>query len=105
MGKLSRIITRLLSLTLILLALIVIGLRLGLSNIDLFKSEIEIWLTKDVAPGLKFAGIRGGWNQLNPILMLSDASITLPDREQTTAISHMLVNPLLPIKVASTSVR
>ncbi len=91
MDKLSRFITRLLSLTIILLVLIVVGLRLGLSNIEFFKAEIEGWLARDVAPGLKFSGIQGGWNHLNPILRLSDASITLPDRNKTTAISNMSV--------------
>ena len=91
MDKLSRFITRLLSLTIILLVLIVVSLRLGLSNIEFFKAEIEALLARDVAPGLRFSGIQGGWNHLNPILRLSDASITLSDHNQTTAISNMSV--------------
>ncbi len=91
MDKLSRFITKLLSLAIILLALIVIGLRIGLSNIDFFKSDIEIWLAKDVTPGISFSSIQGSWNQLNPILKLNDASITLPDRRQTTTISSLSV--------------
>ena len=77
--------------TIILLALIVISLRVGLNNIDLFKSDIESWLARDVATGIKFASIQGGWNQFNPILRLKNASILLPDRKQTTAIDEMSV--------------
>ena len=91
MERLSRFITRLLSLTIILLAMAVIGLRVSLNNIDLFKSDIESWLARDVAPGLRFTSIQGGWNQFNPILRLNDASIVLPDRKQTTAINYMVV--------------
>ena len=91
MKKLSRLITRLLSLTIIVLAVAVIGLRFSLSNIDLFKSDIENWLARDVISGIKFASIEGDWNHFNPILSLDDVSILLPNRKQTTAIKTMSV--------------
>jgi len=91
MDKLSRFIIKLLSLTIILLALVVIGLRLSLANIDLFKSDIENWLAGNIAPGISYTSIQGGWNQLNPIIKLSNASIMLPDRRQTTAVDEMSV--------------
>ena len=91
MNKLSRLITRLLSLTIILLAIVVIVLRLGLSNIEIFKSDIENWLAKDVAPGIRFTSIQGGWKKFNPVLRLNDASIVLPNRKQTTAFGYMSV--------------
>ena len=77
--------------TIILLAIAVIGLRLGLNNIDIFKSDIESWLAKDVAPGIRFTSIQGGWKQFNPVLRLNNASIVLPNRKQTTAIGYMSV--------------
>ena len=91
MNKLSRLITRLLSLTIIVLAVVVIGMRFGLSNIELFKSDIENWLAKDVISGIRFASIEGGWNHFNPILSLHGVSIILPNRKQTTAIKNMSV--------------
>ena len=91
MNKLSRLITRLLSLTIIVLAVAVIGLRFSLYNIDLFKSDIENWLAKDVISGIRFASIEGGWNRLNPILSLHGVSIILPNGKQTTAIKNMSV--------------
>lgn len=91
MNKLGRLITRLLSLTIIVLAVAVTGLRLGLSNIDLFKSDIENWLAKDVTSGIRFASIEGGWNHLNPILSLHDVSVILPNRKQTTAIENISI--------------
>ncbi len=71
--------------------MVVIGLRLGLNNIDLFKSDIENWLARDIAPGIKFVSIQGSWSQFNPILRLNDASIVLPDRKQAMAVSYMSV--------------
>ena len=91
MNKLSRLITRLLSLTIIVLAVAVIGMRFGLSHIELFKSDIENWLAKDVISGIRFASIEGGWNHFNPILSLQGVSIILPNRKQTTAIKKMSV--------------
>jgi len=91
MDKISRFIIKLLSLTIILLALVVIGLRISLANIDLFKSDIESWLASNVAPGISYTSIQGGWNQFNPIIKLNNASIMLPDRRQTTAVDEMSV--------------
>jgi uncharacterized protein (TIGR02099 family) len=91
MKKLSRLITRLLSLTIIVLALAVVGLRLSLTYIDLFNSDIENWLAKDVVNGIQFTRIEGSWNHFNPILSLHGVSIMLPNREHTAAIKIMSV--------------
>jgi len=74
-----------------MLVLAVIGLRLSLSYIDLFKSDIESWLAKDVITGIRFASIQGNWNQFNPVLSLYGVSIVLPNRKQTTAIRELSV--------------
>ena len=74
-----------------MLLLAVIGLRLSISYIDLFKSDIESWLAKDVITGIRFASIQGNWNQFNPVLSLYGVSIVLPNRKQTTAIRELSV--------------
>ncbi|MFV2032103.1 MAG: hypothetical protein ACC663_06365, partial [Gammaproteobacteria bacterium] len=91
MDKLIRFAFALLSWAIILFALATIGLRIGLSNIDTFKTEIEGWLAKDVIPGTSFAGLQGEWNQFNPVLRLNRVSITTPDKSQALVIDELVV--------------
>jgi uncharacterized protein (TIGR02099 family) len=91
MVHLIRLITRLLSVTLLLLALLVVSLRIGLANIDYFETEIKQWLANEVASSISFADIHGGWNQFNPIIRLKNASVTLPNRNQPISVDEMAV--------------
>jgi len=91
MARLIRFFTRLLSVILVLLALLVVGLRIGLANIAYFESEINDWLATEVASDISFINIRAGWNRFNPILRLENASVILPDRETPISVDGMAV--------------
>ena len=60
MVHLIRFFTRLLSATLVLLALLVVGLRIGLANIAYFEAEIKDWLAGEVVSEISFVNKRGG---------------------------------------------
>ena len=57
MGLLRKISLGLLVAAVILLAIIMGGLRLAISNIDYFKSEIDYLLARDVSKGIVLSGI------------------------------------------------
>ena len=75
----------------ILLAIIMGGLRLAISNIDYFKSEIEYLLERDVSEGIVFTGVSGEVRRFNPILSIENVSINLPDRSQPLFIDRLTV--------------
>jgi len=91
MARLIRFITRLLSAVLVLLALLVVGLRIGLANIAYFEAEIKDWLAGEVVSEIDFVNIRGGWNRFNPILRLQNASVILPNRDAPISVDDMAV--------------
>ncbi|MFA9421248.1 MAG: YhdP family protein, partial [Gammaproteobacteria bacterium] len=91
MARLIRFFTRLLSVILVLLALLVVGLRIGLANIAYFETEIKDWLATEVASDISFINIRGSWNRFNPILRLENASVVLPNRDQPISVDGMAV--------------
>jgi uncharacterized protein (TIGR02099 family) len=91
MGHLISFITRLVSLTLVLLALAVVGMRIGLANIDHFENEIKNWLSSEIASGISFVDIHGGWNQFNPILRLENAAVVLPNQDRPISVDEMAV--------------
>jgi uncharacterized protein (TIGR02099 family) len=75
----------------ILLAIIMGGLRLAISNIEYFKPEIAYLLERDVSKGIVFAGVSGEVNRFNPILRIENVSINLPDRSQPLFIDRLTV--------------
>ena len=75
----------------ILLAIIMGGLRLAISNIEYFKAEIEYLLERDVGKGIVFTGVSGEVNRFNPILRIENVSINLPDRSQPLFIDRLTV--------------
>ena len=75
----------------ILLAITMGGLRLAISNIEYFKSEIEYLLERDVSEGIVFTGISGEVRRFNPILSIENVSINLPDRSQPLFIDRLTV--------------
>ena len=75
----------------ILLAIIMGGLRLVISNIEYFKPEIAYLLERDVSKGIVFAGVSGEVNRFNPILRIENVSINLPDRSQPLFIDRLTV--------------
>ena len=91
MDKLIRLAFALLSWVIILFALATIGIRISLTNIDSFKTEIESWLAAEVIPGTRFVGLQGDWNRFNPVLHLTGASITTPDNRQILVIDEIVV--------------
>ncbi len=75
----------------ILLAIIMGGLRLAISNIEYFKPEIEYLLERNVSKGIVFTGVSGEVNRFNPILRIENVSINLPDRSQPLFIDRLTV--------------
>ena len=75
----------------ILLAIIMGGLRLAISNLEYFKPEIEYLLTKNVSKSIVFAGVSGAFNRFNPILRIENVSINLPDKSQPLFVDHFAV--------------
>jgi uncharacterized protein (TIGR02099 family) len=77
--------------TLILLALIMGGMRLVISNIEFFTPEIEYLLERDVASGIVFNRVSGTMNRFNPILQIENVSINQADRSQPLFIDRLEV--------------
>ena len=75
----------------ILLAIIMGGLRLVISNIEYFKPEIAYLLERDVSKGIVFTEVSGEVNRFNPILRIENVSINLPDRSQPLFIDRLTV--------------
>ncbi len=75
----------------LLLALLMGGLRLAVSNIEYFKSEIAYLLERDVSEGIVFSRVSGSMNRFNPILRIENVSINLPDRSQPLFIDQLEV--------------
>ena len=75
----------------ILLAIIMGGLRLAISNIEYFKPEIAYLLERDVSEGIVFTEVSGEVNRFNPILRIENVSINLPDRSQPLFIDRLTV--------------
>ncbi len=73
----------------VLLALIMGGMRLVVSNIDYFESEIAYLLERDVSPGIVFNRVSGTMRGFNPILAIENVSINLPDRSQPLFIDRL----------------
>jgi len=89
MDLLKRISLSVFVIAVVLLAVIMGGLRLAITNIEYFKSEIEYLLERDLAPGVAFTGLSGDLNRFNPILRIENVSITLPDRSQPLFIDRL----------------
>ena len=77
--------------SLILLALAMGGMRLAISNIDLFKTKIEYLLERDVASGIVFNRVSGTMNRFNPIIHIENVSINQADRSQPLFIDRLEV--------------
>ena len=91
MELIKRISLGVLVVAVILLAIIMGGLRLAISNIEYFKPEIEYLLERDVSKGIVFTGVSGEVNRFNPILRIENVSINLPDRSQPLFIDRLTV--------------
>ena len=75
----------------LLLALAMVGMRLVISNIDLFGSQIDYLLKREVNKGLVFSQVRGSMLRFNPVLRVDNVSINLPDRSQPLFIDFLEV--------------
>jgi len=75
----------------VLLALVLGGVRLVISNIEYFKPEIEFLLHRDVHEGIVFNRVSGSMNRFNPILRIENVSVNLPDRSQPLFIDRLEV--------------
>jgi len=91
MGLLKRISLDLFVGAILLLAIIMGGLRLAISNIDYFKPEIDYLLARDVSKGVVFSGLSGAMNRFNPVLRVDNVSINLPDRSQPVFVDRLAV--------------
>ncbi len=88
---LKRFILRLFVSIIILLAVIMGGMRLVISNIEFFKPEIAYLLERDVSKGIVFNRVSGSLNRFNPVLRIENVSINRPDRSQPLFIDHLSV--------------
>jgi uncharacterized protein (TIGR02099 family) len=75
----------------LLLALAMGGMRLVISNIDLFESEINHLLKSEISKGLVFDQVSGAMVRFNPVLRIDNVSLNLPDRSQPLSIDHLEV--------------
>ena len=91
MDFLKRFSLRLFVVTVILLAVIMGGLRLAISNIDYFKPEIERLFTRNLSKDIVFSGVSGAMNRFNPILRIENVSIDLPDKSQPLSVDRLAV--------------
>ncbi|MBT8434878.1 MAG: hypothetical protein KJN95_09455, partial [Gammaproteobacteria bacterium] len=91
MELLKRISLGLFVVAVVLLAIVMGGLRLAISNIEYFKPEIEYLLARDVSKGIVFTGVSGEVNRFNPIIRIENVSINLPDRSQPLFIDRLTV--------------
>ena len=91
MDFLKRLFLGLFVTVVILLAVIMGGLRLAISNIDYFKPEIEYLLAHNVSRDIVFTGVSGAFNRFNPILRIENVSINLPDRSQPLFVDRLAV--------------
>ena len=75
----------------LLLALAMGGMRLVISNIDLFESKISYLLEREVSKGLVFNRFSGSMLGFNPVLRIDNVSLNLPDRSQPLFIDFLEV--------------
>jgi uncharacterized protein (TIGR02099 family) len=75
----------------LLLALAMGGMRLVISNIDMFESEISYLLESEVSKGLVFNQFSGAMRGFNPVLRIDNVSLNLPDRSQPLFIDFLEV--------------
>ena len=75
----------------LLLAVAMGGMRLVISNIDLFDSEINHLLKREVGKGLVFDRVSGAMLRFNPVLRIDNVSLNLPDRSQPLSIDFLEV--------------
>ena len=73
----------------LLLALAIGGVRLVISNIEYFQSEIGYLLQRDVHQGIVFNRVSGKMNRFNPVVRIDNVSINLPDRSQPLFIDRL----------------
>ena len=66
----------------LLLAAATGGMRLVISNIDLFKAEIRYLVEREIHSGIVFNDVSGSMNHFNPVLRIENVSINLSDRSQ-----------------------
>jgi len=91
MKFLKRIILLLLVTAALGLALVMGGVRLVVSNIDMFESEISYLLESEVSKGIVFNQVSGAMVRFNPVLRINNVSINLPDRSQPLFIDSLEV--------------
>ncbi|MCP4980930.1 MAG: TIGR02099 family protein [Gammaproteobacteria bacterium] len=73
----------------IILAIVMGGMRLAISNIEYFKPEIDYLLSRDIGKGIVFTGLSGTMNRFNPVLSIQNVSINLPDRSQPLFVDQL----------------
>jgi len=91
MELLKKLSQRLFVSAVILLALVMGGMRLVISNIEYFKPEIGYLLERDVSKGIVFSSVAGSMNGFNPVLLIENVSLNQPDRSQPLFIDHLEV--------------
>ncbi len=70
-------------------ALLSLAGRILLSQVELFKADIEQELADYGITGVSLETIRGGWKGLHPQLKVQGAALTIPGRSQALAINEL----------------
>lgn len=76
-------------LTLVALALLTLGLRLFLANVEQFKSDIEDELAEYGIQGASFDRLQGRWQGWHPVISIEGASLSIPNHSRSLAISEL----------------
>lgn len=79
MQTLIRLTLKILYWMLILAAVMIGVLRLGIPQVQYFKSDIENLLRQSVLPGLSFSNIELEWSQFDHLIHVRNATLTIPN--------------------------
>jgi uncharacterized protein (TIGR02099 family) len=82
----SRIASFLIVWPIILVIFAIALLRVGLLQVNYIKSDIETWLNAELIPGLSFGQIEGQWRNLNPVLVLHQATFNPSEKMQAVQV-------------------
>ena len=88
-SKIHHVSKRLLLVFLFVAALLSLGGRVLLSQVEYFKSEIELELAGYGITGVTLDSVKGSWQGLHPLLKIQGASLSIPGRSQALSINQL----------------
>lgn len=63
-------------------------MRVSLVQVSFIKSDIETWLNAELIPGISFGEIEGQWRNLNPVLILHQATFNPSNKMQPVHVDR-----------------